>query len=143
VSDMTQHFVEFYSPGTFVSETTKKPVNAWDVGRAVEMSRDISERYGSKPYGFRFSTRSRSADELDSKETARSPMYYLGGIVRTAAEVLAGTDPAECILRANVECNGIKRIVVNDNSWRFTAALADDDVVLPLPAAPVDGGENA
>ena len=113
MSDMTQHCVEFYSPGTFVSETTKKPVNAWDVGRAVEMSRDISERYGSKPYGFRFSTRSRS------------------------------TDPAECILRANVECNGIKRIVVNDNSWRFTAALADDDVVLPLPAAPVDGGKDA
>jgi len=143
VADMTQHFVEFYSPGTFVSETTKKPIDAWDVDRAVEMSRSVSERYGATPYGFRFTTRSRGPDDLDSKETARGPMYYLGGVVRTAAEVLAGTDPDERILRANVKCNGYKRIIVNDNSWRFTAALADDDIVLPLPAAPVDGGKDA
>lgn len=38
---MEQHFVTFYSPGTFVAETTAKPVESWDVDLAVAMSSDI------------------------------------------------------------------------------------------------------
>jgi len=57
-------------------------------------------------------------------------MYYLGGKIETLAQVEARNDPSEHILRSNMRCNGWKRIIVNDNSWRFTAPLNDDDVVL-------------
>src|SRR6185312_13624743 len=120
---ISAHFVTFYSPGTFVSEDTTKPVDGWNVDAAVAMARSISERHGATPYGFRFSTRSRGTDDLDSKVTAQSNFYWLGGKVRTAEEVLAGTDPKEETLRANVRINHFKRIMTNDNSWRFTGSM--------------------
>lgn len=127
---MEKHFVQFLSPGTFVSEMTEKPVDSWDVDAAVLMAADISERYDAKPYGFRFTTRSRGIDDLDSKQIARSGIYYLGGKIETLAEIEARNDPDERILLSNMRANGYDRIVVNTNSWRFTAGLNDGDVVL-------------
>ena len=127
---MKSHFVTFFSPGTFVSETTEQPIASWDVEAAKAMARGIKERYNATPYGFRFSTRSRKDDELDSRVIATSPMYYLGGKVETLAEVKARATDKESILIANMECNGIERIITSDNSWRFTGALKADDVVL-------------
>lgn len=127
---LEKHFVTFFSPGTFVHEESCKPIGSWDVEVATKMAHDITERYGATPFAFQFSTRSRGPNDLDSKETARSPTYYLGGTIMTAEEVLAGTDPKEDILRSNVRGNGYKRIIVNDNSWRVTLPLKDDDVVL-------------
>jgi hypothetical protein len=127
---MQKHFVQFLSPGTFVSEMTEKPIDSWDVEAAVLMAADIKERYGAKPYGFRFTTRERGDDDLDSKQSAQSGIYYLGGKVETLAEVEARNDPKERILLANMKGNGIDKIVINDNSWRFTAALHENDVVL-------------
>jgi len=129
-TEVQKHFVTFYSPGTFVAETSQKPIDSWDVETAVIMAADIKERYGATPYGFRFSTRARSADDLDSKEVAKSAMYYLGGRIETLAQVKARNDPKDRILISNMECNGYDRIVVNDNSWRWTQPLHADDVVL-------------
>lgn len=128
---MEQHFVEFYSPGTFVPEVSTKPIDSWDVDQAIEMAKEIVERYGARPFGFRFITRTREDDELDSHVSARSNLYYLGGRIETKAEVFARNDPNESILRSNMDANKIERIIVNDNSWRFAAALHDDDVILP------------
>jgi hypothetical protein len=127
---MQQHFVTFYSPGTFVAETTQKQIDSWDTDTAVEMAREIKERYGATPYGFRFSTRTRGADDLDSRVTETSPTYYLGGKIETLADVEARNDPDERILRSNMRNNGYDRIVVNDNSWRCVQPLQSDDVVL-------------
>lgn len=127
---MQKHFVQFLSPGTFVSEMTEKPIDSWDVESAVLMAAEIKERHGAKPYGFRFTTRERGPDDLDSKQSAQSGIYYLGGKIETLAEVEARNDPKERILRSNMRYNGIDKIVINDNSWRFTAALHDGDVVL-------------
>lgn len=129
---MQKHYVVFYSPGSLFSETSSYDIDSWDVEKAIELSKDVKERYGAIPYGFRFVTRSREHNELDAKETAHSSMYYLGGIVRTRDEVLAGTDPAEAILRSNVRINDIERIIVNTNSYKFTTELYDDDVVLDV-----------
>lgn len=129
---MEKHFVTFFSPGTFVAETTEKPIASWNVDKAVEMARSVSERYGAKPYGFRFSTRARQDDELDSKVVKSSGTYYLGGRVETKDEVFARNDPAEKILRANMECNDIEKIIINDNSWRYTGAFGADDVLLDV-----------
>ena len=137
---MQRHFVEFLSPGTFVSECTERPIDSWNVDAAVKMAGEICERHNARPYGFRFTTRGRKDDELDGRVIGKSGIYYLGGRVETAEQVLARNDPKEETLRFNIEANRVKRIVVNDNSWRFTAALGDDDVVLDvkLPARKPD-----
>ena len=127
---MEKHFVTFYSPGTFVAETTEKPIDSWNVQEAMKMAHEIVERYGATPYGFQFSTRSRSDTDLDSKETATSPFYHLGGKIETLAEVEARNDPNEEILRSNMRGNGYDRIVVNDNSWRSTRPFGATDVML-------------
>lgn len=130
---LTAHFVTFYSPGTFVAEDTTLPIDAWDVPTAKAMATDITERHGATPYGFRFTTRGREADELDSRVIARSPMYFLGGVVETLDQVKARATEADRILIGNMEGNGYARIITNTNSWRWTQPLRDDDVVLEWP----------
>jgi len=125
-----KHFVTFYSPGTFVSEQTEKPIDSWDIEKAKKMARKIKERYDATPYGFRFSTRSRGDKDLDSKVTATSPMYYLGGKVETLAEVKARATEEDRILVSNMEINGYERIITNTNSWKCTQPLKPGDVVL-------------
>src|SRR5574340_92575 len=127
-----KHFVEFYSPGTLVSEVSRLPIDSWDVDKAVEMANSIKEWHGARPYGFRFTTRTRSEADLNSHESAKSNLYYLGGKIETREEVEARNDPKEEILRSNMRINGIDRIIINDNSWRFTAALNDDDIILDV-----------
>jgi len=132
---VTQHFVTFYSPGTFMSEQDQKPIASWDVEAAQQMARSITQRHGATPYGFRFSTRGRGPKDPDSKEVASSNMYYLGGRIETREEVEARNDPKEETLRWNMRVNRIDRILINDNSWRFTTALKDGDVVLDWKAS--------
>lgn len=127
---MQQHFVTFYSPGTFFAEATSKPIDSWDIEKAKKMAHDVVERYGATPYAFRFSTRSLADKDLDSKESAQSPLYHLGGRIETLAEVEARNDPKEEILRSNMRCSGYDKIVINDNSWRSTQPLGKDDVIL-------------
>lgn len=134
--NVEKHFVTFYSPGTFFAETSERPILSWDVERAMSMADDIQERYGATPYGFQFSTRSRTDADLDSKESARSPFYHLGGKVETLAEVEARNDPKEEILRSNMRINGYDKIVVNDNSWRSTRPLGKDDILLDWKPKP-------
>jgi hypothetical protein len=127
---MQKQFVTFYSPGTFVSEETTKPIDAWDVDTAMKMAHGIVERYEATPFAFRFSTRSRGEKDLDSKTTKTSCLYHLGGKIETLAEVESRNDPKEEILRSNMRGNGYDKIVVNDNSWRSVHPLGKDDVVL-------------
>ena len=129
---MIRHFLIFYSPGTFVAETTKVPIDSWDVDTAVRIASSIKERYGARPYAFRFSTRERTNTDLDSRQVAISPYYFLGGRVETLVEIEARNDPNEEILRSNMRNNGYARVLVNDNSWRWTQPLNDDDVVLDV-----------
>jgi len=129
--DVTKHFVTFLSPGTFVAEDTTKPIESWDVTKARKMAKGITERYNAIPYGFYFTTRMRGENDLDSKETKRSPMYYLPHCkVETLAQVKARNDPRESILLDNMEGNGYKRIVRTTKGWSWTQPLEDDDVVL-------------
>jgi hypothetical protein len=125
-----KHFVTFYSPGTFVAETTEKPIDSWDVKKAMSMARAIKERYDAMPYGFRFSTRSRGDEELDSKIAATSPLYWLGGKVETLAQVKARATKKDEILVSNMEINHYDRIITNTNSWSWTQPLMPGDVVL-------------
>lgn len=127
---MEQHFVTFYSPGTFVAEETTTPVDAWNVDDAVAMAALIDERHGAKPYGFRFTTRGRSDEELDSKVIATGPMHYIGGKVETLADVEARHDPNDRILLGNMRTNGWSRIWRSTEGWRWSQPLNADDVVI-------------
>lgn len=131
---MKAHFVSFYSPGTFVAEQTTYPIDSWDVESAKKKAREVKERYGALPYGFRFTTRGRNDNELDSTVLSTSPMYFLGGKVETLADVKARATDEDRILVGNMERNGYKRIVTNNNSWRWTQPLNDSDVVLDWTA---------
>ena len=125
---MQKHFVTFYSPGTFIAEMTEEPIDSWDVKLAEKRAKKITERYNAKPYGFSFSTRSRNADELDSKVTATSHMYYLSGKIETLAEIKA-REPAG-ILFSNMQCNNWNRIITCKTPYPWTQPLEDGDVVL-------------
>ena len=127
---MKKHFVEFLSPGTFVSESSVQPIESWDVEEAKTLARSINERHSATPYGFRFITRERKDDELDSRVTNTSGIYYLGGKVETLDEVKSRNSPDERILLCNMESNGYDKIIVNTNSWRITLPLNKNDVVL-------------
>lgn len=125
-----QDFVCFLSPGTFMSESSEKPIVGWDVHEACKMARAIKERHGATPYGFYFYTKRREDHELDSKTVATSPMYYLGGQVYTYNEIALRDDPSEQILRENMRCNEIERVIVNTNSYKVTMPLKPMDIVL-------------
>lgn len=127
---MKQHFVIFFSPGTFFAEQTSKPIDGWDVDKATDMAYGVSERYDATPYGFCFVTRERKNGELDSREVKRSRMYHLGGKVETLKEIKARNDPKERILVSNMECNKWGKVVVNTNSWRSVQPLRKGDRVL-------------
>lgn len=127
---MKQHFVTFFSPGTFFDEQSSKPIDSWDVETAQRMACDIVERYGATPYGFCFTTRARGDSDLDSKEISRSNMYHLGGEVLDAEGVKHKLSGDNRILLENMRMNGWKSVVVNDNSWRHIAPLRDGDTVL-------------
>jgi hypothetical protein len=129
---MKKHFVVFMSPGTFVVEKTTKEIDSWDTNKAIEMSKDIVERHGSKPYGFYFITRERKNDELDSKQVKESNMYYIGGKVKTLKEVKEENDPSNNILISNMECNGWDRVVTTYTPWKWTQPLNDSDIVLEM-----------
>lgn len=128
---MKAHFVTFLSPGTFVHEETTKPIESWDIKEAVNMSKKITERHAAKPFAFVFTTRHRGEKELDSKVVKSNGRYFLGGKVLTLSDVEKQM-PKETILISNMRCNGIKKVVVNDNSWRSVHPLEKDDVVLNL-----------
>ncbi len=127
---MDKNFVTFYSPGTFVAEQTEQPIKHWCPKTAVKMASNIKERYNATPYGFRFTARSRGDADLDSKVTATSPMYYLGGKVETLEEIEARNDPKESILRSNMRGNGWERIWTSTTGWKWSQPLQPKDVVL-------------
>jgi hypothetical protein len=99
----------------------------WVVRRWREI---VKERYGARPFGFRFITRGRDKNALDSKVIKESKMYYLGGIIKTLKEIKSEGNPDNDILISNMRCNGYDRIIENTNSYRWTAPLREGDVVL-------------
>jgi hypothetical protein len=126
---MEKHFVIFYSPGTFVSETNEKPIDSWDVEKAKEMAKEIKQRYNAVPYGFYFVTRGRKDDELDSKVIKSSGFYYFGGThgkLLTLEEIKAQNDPDNRILINNMENNNWPVVYQTTEGWKLTLPFNPD-----------------
>lgn len=146
-----EHRVTFYSPGTLLSEQTIKPIAEWDLRAAIGLAEHVTERYGAKPFSFRFSTILVADPVPDGeggtlgvrpKEVAKSATHHLGGTVETYAEIMARDCDDERILRSNMECNGYGAVVVNTNSYKSTHPFTGDDVLVDATGAIVDRASN-
>lgn len=126
---MKKNFVTFHSAGSFVAETTTKEIDSWNVDVAKKMAEDITERYGAKPYGFNFITKSRDDNDLDSKVSDSSGMYYINCRMLTLEDVEKEKGKSS-ILYSNMECNGWNRVVTTKVGWGWTQPLGDKDIVL-------------
>lgn len=124
---MQKHYVTFHSPGSFVSETTTKEIDTWSVDLAILMVKDIKERYGATPYGFRFKTK--ESDGWSPKTVKESGMYYLGGKLMKLIDI---PDTKEnSILRDNMRFNNYDYVIENTNSWKITLPFyKDKDTIL-------------
>jgi hypothetical protein len=122
-----KHTVTFYSPGTFISETTIRPIKKIDVNKAVEMAQSIEDRYGAKPYAFSFT----STSFFGKKKI--SGKYYLKGKVRTLEELKLENNPENTILIQNMELMQADRIIETTTPWKWASLLYmlyNEDVVL-------------
>lgn len=127
---MKKHFVTFLSPGTFVHETTERPIESHDVEEAKRLAHGIEERHGAIPFAFYFTTRERGDNDLDSKQCYQSPTYYLGGYVWTVEDIEKRDDRDYKTLLSNMRCNKWETVVENKNSWTIFQPLMPGDRVL-------------
>jgi len=107
---MTRDFVTFYYPGLIVAESSSSPIDGWDVQAARALA-------PLEAYGFRFTTRERGENDLDSHVSKTSGMYYLGGRIETLPEVKARATDKDRILISNMEGNRYGRIVHTWCGW--------------------------
>jgi hypothetical protein len=122
-----KHYVTFYSPGSFVSETTKKEIDVWSVDLAIRMAKEIKERYNATPYGFSFQTS--ESDGWSPKTIKESGMYFLGGKLLTIDDI--PNTPENGILRDNMRYNNWDQIIENTNTWKIRLPFhKDKDTVL-------------
>lgn len=126
---VTKEFVVFYSPGSFTSETTEMVIEKRDVDKALEMAKDIRERYNARPYAFQFKTMGRTDEELNSKVIDRSPTYFFNCKVRTIDDVRA-IEGTRSILYRNMHYNGWDRVIETVTGWKTTVPIEKGDVVL-------------
>lgn len=147
---MRNHYVTFYSPGTLFSESTTKPIAAWDAAIAVQMSEKVTERYGARPYAFKFLTRV-EADPVPDGEGGKlnveprtveeSGMHFLGGTVLTIEDVERRAGDNE-ILLSNMRCNGYLFVVEKIDRFRTTHPLQERDVVVDATGKVVERGDS-
>ena len=146
-----QHFVIFYSPGTFLDETSSFPIANWDTVVATRMAAGVLERYDAKPYGFRFETRLVSDPvsdgqggtlKVESKLVKKSGIYYITGSLETLDDAEARNLANEEILRSNMRGNDMFIVCVNSNSWRSVHSFEESDFVVDAQGYIVERGDN-
>jgi len=134
-----KHFVTFESPGTFVHETTTKPIESWDPKLAVEMAEQIKERYNATPFGFYFTTAlcaepvpdgEGGALNVEPKQVAKSGRHFLGGTLETVDDVRARRDPKETILLSNMEGNRTPIIITVIRGYKSTHVFGESDCIV-------------
>jgi len=143
--------VTFFSPGTFVSETTSKEIGEWDTRMAIAMAERIVERHGAIPYGFRFETvRVGTTVDPDGAEVAVAPKtlntsgyYYIEGKLVTLDDVEARNDPSERILRDNMRYNRYPVIVETRRGYLHTRQFEHEDVIVDAAGNVTRRGDDA
>lgn len=145
-----QHYVTFFSPGSFVAESSCKPIDAWDPVEAMRLCQGITERYGAKPYGFQFETRI-VADpvpdgeggelQVTPKKVAESEIYYIDGRILKFDEV-PETDSTR-IMRDNMRSNDYPIVVETTRGFRWTQPFKEHDVIVSEQGEVLRRGDDA
>ena len=149
MKNVINHYVVFYSPGTFFSETSSVPIKSWDIKEALKFSKKIKERYGATPYGFIFE--SRKELKFDKKDTNEewdiegkiiksSGTYFITGKVLTLEDI---PDIEENrTLLSNMRYNKYNAVVQNTNSYKSTLPFKKTDVIINKRGKIIAWGEN-
>lgn len=144
MTPVRKHFVLFASPGTLVSEMSVREIASWDAAKAAELSRDIVELHGAKPFAFWFETRlvhdpipdgEGGTLTVNSRTVEKSGRYFIEAVVETYDQLQARMDPKEEILRSNMRCNRWPLVCTSSRSFRVTQPFQPEDVVVSAAGA--------
>jgi len=130
---MKKYFVKFLSPGTFVNEQSIVEISDWTISyilefegpkgvsetsiqTAIELSKNIKERYGARPYCFFFYIKE-YYDDRDPVITEKSNYYFLGGTILTLEEIKSKNDPEDKTLIWNMKTNNFTRVIDTNQGW--------------------------
>jgi hypothetical protein len=118
---MTKHFVEFYYPGSFVSETDVKEIK--NRNQNIERPKNC--------FGYRFFDKeviTKNGEVLEGKKKNISNMTYFGQ--KYSLKEVKNQFPYLKILISNMECNEWNYVVKTiQGNWQ---PLKDDDKVIEL-----------
>jgi hypothetical protein len=131
MSNITKHFVQFFHVHLGMADSYELPIDTWHVETACDMARNLVRDGTLRPFGFRFITRERGPNDLDSKVAGKSQMYYLGGTVRTLKDVERDNRPDEAVMRDNIRTNGWYGVV--HTTVGMTRQFEHGDVLLAVP----------
>jgi len=111
--------ITYYSPGTFVSESTTIEIEGNDIGeiisKATMESKNIIERHNASPYCF-------SVDDVN---------YYLPhNKVELLSDIKNRKDPADRILISNMESNKWNAVMVSTVGWKSTHPFCENDCLV-------------
>ena len=127
-SAVQQHFMTLYYPGSFFAETSSVPVDNWDLTSALRKIRQDHNKGGWRPWAFSFTTRGRSAEELDSKVTETSGTYFLGGEIFSFEQIEAMGKGWETLL-SNMKNNKYDH-VIRTSAGSYQPFNVGEDVLL-------------
>lgn len=120
-----RHVVVFESPGILFAEVSSRPIPKWDTTKAMRISEKIVERFGARPYAFRFETLL-DAPPLDDgrggklevvpKVIKSSGRFFIMGTARKYDDIQPQEDGRDMtILRDNMRCNNWPLVVQTMN----------------------------
>lgn len=129
---MKKNYVEFFTPGSFFSESAAIEIENWNVDEVMDILKKYIKKGGTIPFGFKFFTKERKDAELDSHISESSCMYHLGGTIKTLEQVRNECNPENKILISNMVNNNYDKIIINYNSWVSVQPFECGDVLLPF-----------
>jgi hypothetical protein len=144
-------YAVFYSPGTFVSESSEREVSNADPAEAVRIAGGIKERYNAMPFGFRFETRLVAGDiddglggklKVQPRTLETSGMHYINGTPETLDQVRERADPRESILLSNMEGNSMPIVVSGCSPYKWTHEFTADSVVVNAAGIIIERGDD-
>ena len=146
-----QEYVVFLSPGTMFDEVSSKPIVERDLKCALNMSGEVVERYGAKPYGFYFETLLEAGtvrdDEGNEFETAaktvdKTGIYYIAGKVRTRDDIARDGKEDERILLSNMGNDGWEIVCETVNGYKHVGIFRSEDAVVDIEGNVLDRGND-
>lgn len=144
------YLVTYYSPGSFVSETSSARFKNFNLASFVKRAKSISERHGSKPYGFTVEEKEEPVSmpvvegfkvEVEPNTLSSSGTYYITGNLIFYDDIKNNKEKA--ILASNLYNNSLGIGIENCNSWKFTGDFERNDFIVDWDGKIVRSGTDS